>query len=163
MGQPAARVGDMHMCPMVTPGLPPIPHVGGPVLPPGVPTVWIGGMPAATMGSMCVCVGPPDSIIRGSFTVLIGGRPAARMGDNTAHGGIIVMGCPTVLIGEFGMGMPTLDFIVAEGVAIFRKIEGMTQNWDRYIKVPEVDPGVVAQIQTGVAAARSGSPFMDKC
>ncbi|WP_020604766.1 PAAR domain-containing protein [Spirosoma spitsbergense] len=105
MGQPAARVGDMHTCPMVTPGLPPIPHVGGPVLPPGVPTVFIGGMPAATMGNMCLCVGPPDVIVRGSFTVLIGGRPAARMGDNTAHGGVITMGCPTVLIGDFGMGM----------------------------------------------------------
>jgi uncharacterized Zn-binding protein involved in type VI secretion len=99
----AARVGDMHVCPMVTPGVPPIPHVGGPILPPGMPTVFIGGMPAATVGSMCTCVGPPDSIIRGSFTVLIGGRPAARMGDNTAHGGVIVIGCPTVLIGDFGM------------------------------------------------------------
>ncbi len=104
MGQPAARVGDMHTCPMVTPGLPPIPHVGGPVLPPGVINVLIGGMPAATVGSMCLCVGPPDVIVRGSFTVLIGGRPAARMGDNTAHGGIITMGCPTVLIGDVGMG-----------------------------------------------------------
>jgi uncharacterized Zn-binding protein involved in type VI secretion len=99
MGQPAARVSDMHVCPMVTPGVPPIPHVGGPILPPGVPTVLIAGLPAATVSSMCVCVGPPDVIALGSFTVLIGGMPAARMGDVTAHGGTIVLGAPTVLIG----------------------------------------------------------------
>ena len=99
MGQPAARAGDMHVCPMVTPGVPPIPHVGGPIMPPGMPTVLIGGMPAATLGSMCTCVGPPDSIIKGSVTVLIGGKPAARMGDSTAHGGSIVVGFPMVLIG----------------------------------------------------------------
>jgi uncharacterized Zn-binding protein involved in type VI secretion len=84
---------------MVTPGVPPIPHVGGPVLPPGVPTVLIGSMPAATATSMCTCVGPPDLIAMGSVTVLIGSKPAARMGDPTAHGGSIVIGCPTVLIG----------------------------------------------------------------
>ncbi len=98
MGQPAARVGDMHVCPMVTPGLPPIPHVGGPILPPGGITVLIGGMPAARVGDMCVCVGPPDVIALGSFKVMIKGQPAARMGDMTAHGGSIVLGAPTVLI-----------------------------------------------------------------
>lgn len=92
----AARVGDMHVCPMVT-GT--VPHVGGPVMPPGEVTVLIGGMPAAKMGDMCTCTGPPDTIILGSTTVLIGGMPAARMGDSTAHGGTIVIGCPTVLIG----------------------------------------------------------------
>lgn len=99
MGKPAARVGDLHVCPMVTPGLPPIPHVGGPILPPGAPTVLIGGQPAACMGDLCTCVGPPDSIVVGSATVLIGGRPAARMGDQTVHGGTITLGLPTVLIG----------------------------------------------------------------
>ena len=84
---------------MQTPGLPPIPHVGGPILPPGCPTVLIGGLPAARMGDMALCVGPPDMIVKGSSTVLIGGQPAARMGDATAHGGVIVIGCPTVLIG----------------------------------------------------------------
>ncbi|HMQ35599.1 MAG TPA: PAAR domain-containing protein [Chloroflexaceae bacterium] len=93
---PAARVSDMHTCPM-SDG--PKPHVGGPILPPGAPTVLIGGLPAARMGDMCTCVGPPDTIIRGSATVLIGGKPAARMGDNTAHGGVITLGCPTVQIG----------------------------------------------------------------
>lgn len=95
----AARITDMHVCPMVTPGLPPIPHVGGPILPPGCPTVLIGGLPAARMGDMATCVGPPDSIIKGSATVLIGGLPAARMGDSCAHGGSVTVGFPTVLIG----------------------------------------------------------------
>ena len=97
MGQPAARVGDMHTCPMVNPG--PVPHVGGPILPPCAVTVLIGGMPAARVGDMAMCVGPPDTIAKGSMSVLIAGMPAARMGDMTAHGGVIVMGLPTVLIG----------------------------------------------------------------
>ena len=104
MGKPAARLTDMHTCPMVTPGVPPIPHVGGPITGPGAPTVLIGGMPAAVMGDMCVCVGPPDTIILGSTGVFIGGKPAARMGDQTAHGGVITLGCPTVLIGETSGG-----------------------------------------------------------
>ena len=82
---------------MQNPG--PVPHVGGPILPPGAPTVMIGFMPAAKLGDMCTCVGPPDSIIKGSATVKIGFMPAARMGDSTAHGGTIVAGCPTVMIG----------------------------------------------------------------
>jgi len=89
----------MHTCPLVTPALPPVPHVGGPVIGPGMPNVLIGMLPAAVMGDMLTCVGPPDTIVKGSATVLIGGRPAARMGDMTAHGGVIVSGCPTVLIG----------------------------------------------------------------
>ena len=95
----AARLTDMHTCPMQTPGLPPIPHVGGPIVGPGAPNVLIGGWPAAVVGDSCVCVGPPDSIVKGSATVMIGGKPAARMGDTTAHGGSIVLGCPTVMIG----------------------------------------------------------------
>ena len=84
---------------MQTPGVPPIPHVGGPITGPGQPNVLIGGMPAAKVGDMAVCVGPPDSIVKGSATVMIGGAPAARMGDTTAHGGSIVLGLPTVMIG----------------------------------------------------------------
>tara|TARA_R110001592_G_scaffold81505_4_gene241858 strand:+ start:129 stop:386 length:258 start_codon:yes stop_codon:yes gene_type:complete len=84
---------------MVTPGLPPIPHVGGPIVGPGAPTVLIGGLPAAKVGDLLVCVGPPDAIVKGSATVMIEGRPAARMGDSTAHGGTIVLGLPTVQIG----------------------------------------------------------------
>ncbi|MBS1530506.1 MAG: PAAR domain-containing protein [Bacteroidetes bacterium] len=99
MGSMAARLTDMHVCPMQTPGVPPIPHVGGPIVGPGAPTVLIGGLPAAVLGDNAVCVGPPDSIVKGSATVMICSKPAARMGDTTAHGGSIVLGCPTVLIG----------------------------------------------------------------
>jgi uncharacterized Zn-binding protein involved in type VI secretion len=86
----------MHVCPMVT-GI--VPHVGGPILPPGAITVLIGGLPAARVGDMAVCVGPPDVIALGSFTVLTAGQPQARIGDMTAHGGAIVLGLPTVLVG----------------------------------------------------------------
>lgn len=96
MGMPAARITDMHVCPMVT-GL--VPHVGGPILPPCCPTVLIGALPAARVGDMAMCVGPPDTIVLGSFTVLIGGQPAARMADLTVHGGAIILGMFTVLIG----------------------------------------------------------------
>jgi len=96
---PAARLTDLHACPLVTPGVPPVPHVGGPVLGPGAATVLIGGLPAATVGDSCLCVGPPDAVVKGSSTVFICGLPAARMGDRTAHGGSIVAGMPTVQIG----------------------------------------------------------------
>ena len=96
MGLPAARVTDLHVCPMVTVL---VPHVGGPILPPGCPTVLIGELPAARVTDMATCVGPPDMIVMGSFTVLIGKMPAARILDSTAHGGTIVTGMPTVLIG----------------------------------------------------------------
>lgn len=96
----AARQTDIHTCPMQTPAFPsPIPHVGGPVVGPGVPTVLIGSIPAAVMGDACICVGPPDTIVKGSATVMIGGKPAARVGDTCAHGGAITVGCPTVIIG----------------------------------------------------------------
>lgn len=93
---PAARVTDMHVCPMIT-GV--VPHVGGPVMPPGEPTVFIGGLPAARVGDMLTCTGPPDTILMGSTSVLIGGKPAARLGDPTAHGGSVILGCFTVMIG----------------------------------------------------------------
>lgn len=93
---PCARITDMHVCPMFTLL---VPHVGGPILPPGVPTVLVGSLPAAPLGNMAVCVGPPDAIIKGSATVLTGSRPQARMLDNCAHGGMIVLGLPTVLVG----------------------------------------------------------------
>lgn len=96
---PAARITDMHTCPQQTPAIPPIPHVGGPIVGPGVPTVLIGKLPAAVVGDSCVCNGPPDTIIKGSSSVFISGKPAARQGDPTAHGGSIVLGCPTVIIG----------------------------------------------------------------
>ena len=97
MGQPASRVSDMHTCPMVT-GV--VPHVGGPISGPGAATVLIGGLPAAHVGDMATCTGPPDTLAKGSATVLIGGTPAVRIGDSTAHGGVVVLGFPTVLIGR---------------------------------------------------------------
>lgn len=103
---PAARITDMHICPMVT-GI--VPHVGGPILPPCEPTVLIGMLPAARITDMLTCVGPPDIIAMGSPTVLIGGLMAARLGDPTAHGGVIILGCFNVMIGEAGTpGGPTV-------------------------------------------------------
>lgn len=139
----------MHVCPMVTPGTPPVPHVGGPVTGPGVPTVLIGGMPAAVMGDMCTCTGPPDSIILGSTGVMIGGKPAARMGDMTAHGGSIVAGCPTVLIGEVGAGggMPSAG--------------GMVQTTQAVVATaPEVTRSVLAQVMTFIQAANDGTALV---
>jgi uncharacterized Zn-binding protein involved in type VI secretion len=95
---PAARVTDLHTCPKVEPG--PVPHVGGPVLPAGEPTVLIGFMPSARKGDMLVCVGPPDTIAQGEPSVQIGNKDAARLGDSTDHGGVLVLGCPTVIIGS---------------------------------------------------------------
>lgn len=111
---PAARVADMHVCPMVT-GI--IPHVGGPILPAGCPTVMIGMMPAARVGDMLTCVGPPDVIAMGSPTVLIGNMMAARLGDPTAHGGSIVVGMPTVMIGIPGQGS-VMQAAASSGVAL---------------------------------------------
>ena len=96
---PAARLTDFHECPMQTPGAPPIPHIGGPIIGPGAPTVLIGSLPAARVGDMLVCVGPPDTIVKGSSSVMIMGMPAARMGDQTAHGSEIILGAPNVMIG----------------------------------------------------------------
>lgn len=94
---PVTRVTDLHTCPMMNPNS--SPHVGGPVIGPGVPNVLVGGIPAAVVGDMCSCAGPPDSIIKGSSTVMIGGKPAVRVGDQTAHGGVIVQGVPNVHVG----------------------------------------------------------------
>jgi uncharacterized Zn-binding protein involved in type VI secretion len=152
MGKPAARISDMHTCPMVTPGLPPIPHVGGPITGPGCPTVLIGGMPAAVMGDMCVCVGPPDTIILGSTGVMIGGKPAARLGDQCAHGGTIVAGCFTVLIGEVsGAAAPTLSAMPISGLVSVMK------------SVSPVLAQKIAQIIALKEAAVMGTAFCEKC
>ncbi len=149
MGKPAARIGDMHTCPMVTPGMPPVPHVGGPITGPGTPTVLIGGMPAAVMGDMCTCVGPPDTIIMGSTGVMIGGKPAARMGDPTVHGGMIALGCPTVLIGEIMPGSVT------------QPISPIILNAIR--NLPNETAVKAAQLGTLKEAAKNGIPFCEKC
>jgi uncharacterized Zn-binding protein involved in type VI secretion len=100
---PAARVTDMHVCPMVTAI---VPHVGGPIIPPGQPTVLIDFLPAATVTNMLMCVGPPDMIVMGSIGVMICFLPAARLGDPTVHGGVIILGSFTCIIGEVGIPSP---------------------------------------------------------
>jgi len=152
MGKPAARIGDNHVCPMMTPGTPPIPHVGGPISGPGCPTVLIGGMPAAVMGDMCVCVGPPDSIVLGSTGVLIGGKPAARMGDTCAHGGSIVIGCPTVLIGETsGGGGGGISVMPVSVLLNVMKSESMSPR----------HKGIIGHTVVMKQAAAEGKPLVD--
>ena len=116
---PAARISDMHTCPMVNPG--PVPHVGGPVSA-GSPDVQIGFMPAARVGDSMVCVPAPDTIAKGSATVLINNMMAARIGDSSAHGGVIVAGCPTVMIGDSGQGS-TFSLAAAHGTPFCEECE----------------------------------------
>ncbi len=142
---PAARVGDLHVCPMVT-GV--VPHVGGPILPPCAPTVITGYMPQARMGDMATCVGPPDVIVKGSPTVLVSNMMAARIGDMTAHGGIITLGCMTVLIGEAGGGGGGGGG--AGGMVAQAGVAGPTN-----------DPSAQAKALT--AAAKGGMPFTQPC
>lgn len=136
---PAARISDLHTCPMVTPGTPPVPHVGGPVIT-GFTTVLIGGQPAARVSDTCTCVGPPDTIVRGSAGVFIGGMPAARLGDTTVHGGVITTGCPTVLIGEISGGPAGLMGPNMGGAGVAQ-----------------------AQVRTLYSAAAAGAPFVRPC
>lgn len=154
----AARVTDMHVCPLTTG---PVPHVGGPILPPGVPTVMIGKMPAATVTNMCTCVGPPDLIVKGSMGVMINKLPAARMGDTTVHGGTIVLGCPTVIIGEThpGGGAPS-PVVVIPIIASLMKAAKALRKTNK--------PAAVKIIQEAIlmAAATEGKPFVsvvEKC
>ena len=153
MSEPAARIGDKRVCPMVTPGTPPIPHVGGPIIGPGCATVLIGGMPAAVMGDMCVCTGPPDTITLGSTGVLIGGKPAARLGDMCGHGGAIVVGCPTVLIGEISPGGLALMRLML--IAMLLKIKGFEGG--------EAGALAVRQMLSLQQAAVSGAAFCEVC
>ncbi len=137
MGKPAARLGDMHQCPAYSGKSA---HSGGPISGPGCPTVMIGGMPAAVMTDMCVCNGPPDTIVLGSTGVFFGGKPAARLGDKCAHGGVIVAGCTTVLIGDNVAGMP------------------LTVLLDMVKVIPELAQKVALK-----QAAGNGAPFCAKC
>lgn len=164
MSKPAARIGDMHVCPMVTPGLPPVPHVGGPITGPGMPTVLIGGVPAAVMGDMCTCVGPPDTIVLGSTGVFIGGKPAARMGDQCVHGGAITVGFPTVLIEETSPGGMSGG---GSGTAKKGSSGTIAATVDAYKKaMNEMSPEATAraaQIVTLLEASADGTPFCEKC
>lgn len=171
MGKPAARIGDNHVCPAVNPG--PVPHVGGPIAGPGVPTVIIGGMPAAVMGDTCICVGPPDTIAMGSSGVFIGGKPAARMGDSCAHGGAIVVGCPTVLVGETWMGgglaavaqVSSMKEAAEAGTPFCEKCEAAAAAPALLVAEPmtESETETLAQISTMRNASEDGSPFCEKC
>lgn len=98
--KPGARLSDMHTCPASTPGSPPVPHVGGAIQGPGEPTVLLENLPAAVEGDACLCAGPPDTITAASGTVLYNHKRAARLGDTTAHGGVIVAGAATVIVGD---------------------------------------------------------------
>lgn len=162
MGKPAARVTDMHTCPMVT-GV--VPHVGGPIIPPCMINVLTCFMPQARISDMAICVGPPDFIVQGSFTVLVGGLPAARLGDMTVHGGIIVTGCFNVLIGDTGSGsasggggaggagQPGESFSIAAQAAAF--INALTEG--KYFTRPK------QQAQALQSAAKSGAAFCERC
>jgi len=145
MGQPAARLTDPHVCPMVT-GL--VPHVGGPILPPCASTVLTGKLPQARIGDPALCVGPTDVIVKGAFTVLVQGSPAARMGDNTAHGGVIVMGLPTVLIGDAGSA--SVGTTGMGKVATILAVEGAG-----------VAPAEMMAVK--IAAAKQHLPFCEVC
>lgn len=154
MGLPAARVTDPHVCPMFS-GL--VPHVGGPIIPPCAVTVLTGGLFQARLGDMLVCVGPPDVIVKGSPTVIVMGSLAARMTDNTAHGGMIVMGFPTVLIGESGGGSGGSSSSSTTKTS-------MGQSYATTMQIPEGATIAPAQ-QAGVYknAAKTGTPFCERC
>lgn len=153
---PAARVSDMHTCPMVTPGTPPIPHVGGPIIPPCKVNVLIGYLPAARVTDKCICVGPMDMIIKGSPTVLIGGLMAARIGDNTTHGGVIVTGQFNVLIGDTGGGSAGGGGIAGSGGT-----GGVASPLS--VTFGEALTAAAEQAQALVGGAASGKPFCAIC
>jgi uncharacterized Zn-binding protein involved in type VI secretion len=152
---PAARITDMHVCPMVT-GI--VPHVGGPILPPGCPTVLIGFLPAARATDMATCVGPPDSIMMGSPTVLIGNMMAARIGDPTVHGGVIVLGCPTVMIGEVGMGSPVVVTPSPPLVLLGQAMSGASASGQTQAEASKYNPSAPAVALA--QGAQNASPFV---
>ncbi len=152
---PAARLTDMHVCPMVTPGTPPIPHVGGPITGPGAPSVIIGGLPAARVGDMAVCVGPPDTIAMGSATVITSGMPQARIADTCAHGGKIVAGCPTVIVGDASSGDG------GGGGGAGRTASGDMSEFHGFASIAAAE--VTRMTQNLIAAARHGTPFCEIC
>ena len=171
---PAARLTDMHVCPMVTVL---VPHVGGPIAGPGAPTVLTGKLPQARISDMLVCVGPPDVIAMGCPTVLAMKLPAARMGDITAHGGSIVLGFPTVLIGDGGGGGGGGGSGaggggggaggVAGAAAGTATTPALTTGTD-IGELVELNDGAAyqspeAQALTNQQAAQNGTPFIDRC
>jgi uncharacterized Zn-binding protein involved in type VI secretion len=158
---PAARLTDMHTCPMVTVL---VPHVGGPIIAPCCPTVLIGGLPAARVTDMLVCVGPPDVIVKGSAGVFIGKLPAARIGDLTAHGGVIVVGLPTVIIGEVGSG-PGGGGGIGMGGSVTGSGPGPGTPGDPadLVSTGAAMSAPGQQSQTLQNAAKDGTPFCERC
>lgn len=155
MGQPAARISDNHVCPMATPGTPPIPHVGGPIVM-GSPNVLTGNMPQARISDTCTCVGPPDLIAKASVTVHVNKMPAARMGDSTAHGGVIATGFPSVLIGDGGGGGPAGAGGSGGGKAVVATVSD-------FLLSAEALTEAGAQARTLIKAAKNGTPFCERC
>ena len=165
MGMPAARITDMHVCPMVT-GI--VPHVGGPITL-GSFNVLTGKLPQARVTDMLVCVGPPDIIVKGSTGVFVNNLPAARMLDLTAHGGTIVLGFPTVLIGETkGGGGGGAGGASAGGSAA--GADAGTGGEGRKVNVT-AEPGQVSvsathptqQANSLITAQATGAPFCEAC
>ena len=152
MGQPAARITDMHVCPMVT-GV--VPHVGGPISL-ACFTVFTGKLPQARITDMCVCVGPPDIIAKGSSGVFVGGLPAARLGDMTAHGGTIVLGCFTVFIGEAGGGGGGGGGGAGGGAGSSASSSGAAPVMLQFAKTG-------AQAKVLKEAGQAGTPFCEVC
>lgn len=165
MGQPAARITDMHVCPMVT-GV--VPHVGGPIIL-GSPTVFTGSLPQARVTDMLTCVGPPDVIVKGSTGVFVNSLPAARLGDQTAHGGVIVVGLPTVLIGETGGGSDGGGGGGAGTGSHGQEGDSFSAQFDESVLDPKQAQVVIAaaefeaQVKVLVDAAKSGTPFCEVC
>ena len=157
MGKPAARITDMHICPKKTGK---IPHVGGPVIV-GSTNVIIGNMPAARVGDMLTCVGPPDKVASGSATVLINGKPAARIGDSTKHGGKIVTGFPTVLIGDSsgggsgGGGTPSASATTHDS--------GLSADSSSDVNATGFMPAQASQVQALSSAQKSGMAYTEIC
>jgi uncharacterized Zn-binding protein involved in type VI secretion len=159
----------MHNCPMATPGVPPVPHTGGPVIT-GAPTVIVAFVPQARISDQCTCVGPPDVIVKGSPTVIMGGMPAARLGDTTAHGGVITTGAPNVLIGESGYvssGTGGIgDSSRGETEATLPDIQSSPNE---PVEAPEMLGSATAlrapakQARTLRQAAADGAPFVQMC
>lgn len=155
MSMPASRIGDMHVCPLSNG---PVPHVGGPVLPPCAVTVLTGMIPQARVGDLCTCVGPPDVIVTGAWTVLVMGKPAARIGDTTAHTGKLIMGLPTVLIGDAGGGGGG----GGGGGMVAAGKDGTTETGGWTAPAPtSIASG--KQAETLKQAAKDGTPFCEEC
>ncbi len=173
MGKPAARIGDMHMYLMVTPGVPPVPPRRWSIMGPGMPTVLIGGPPSAVMGLLWTCVGPPSTVVLGSTGVFIGGKPAARMGDMTAHGGTITIGFPTVLIGEMcpggmgggGAGGGGMASAATNGNGNRGKTSAIaTKAFKKALNgMPQGTAFEAFQVVTLLEAATEGTPLCEKC